>query len=274
MIDSQLLEWSGVVVERGCNDVFHPVDVQIPFHYFALNCHELLVYKFKNDRGEMETVQMETGQIWVHPANVPFTHEVNQHSEYLLVAIDPAKAAACVPELHRQGEWTFQSNRTSNDPRLKLLMETLEAEIKCNGENGVLFSDTLVTAISAHFYRNYGSVGSKVKKAVRKLSAERFKEADAFLRAHITENVSIDDVARTAGLSRFEFIRQFKAVTGIPPHQYLLNLKLEEARSRLRRGMEIGSVAFDLGFADQSHFTRHFKARYKATPRQFRLSKV
>jgi AraC family transcriptional regulator len=215
----------------------------------------------------METLRMETGQIWVHPANVPFTHQVDQHSEYLLVAIDPAKAAACVPDQHNKGKWTFRGSRTADDPRLKLLMETMEAEVKSKGENGVLFSETIVTAIRAHFYKNYGLLGPKPKTSPRQLSPDKFAKADTYRRAHLTEAVSLNDVAKVAGLSRFEFLRQFKAVTGLPPYQYLLNLKLEESMSRLKRGSEIAEVAYDMGFADQSHFTRHFKFRYKMTPK-------
>ena len=210
---------------------------------------------------------MDTGRIWVHPANVPFTHQVTQRATYLLVAIDPAKAASCVPELHQQGRWTFRCDRTADDTKLRLLMETLESEVASRGESGLKFFESIVTALTTHYYLTYGTLEKTVTRAPPRLSEERFSRAERFLRAHIAERIGLEDVAKAAGLSRYEFIRQFKAVAGVPPHQYLLQLKLDEGRKRLLRGQGIAEVAYDLGFADQSHFTRHFKTRFQMTPR-------
>ena len=264
-VTSALLRWEGVVVERGGNPEFHPQDVTVPLHYLALNCHEPLIFEAKDARGKYRPARIDPGCLWINPAGMPFSHHVTRYNEYLLVGIDPQRAAAAVSELSASGLWEFRNVYNVKDTRLKLLMETLLAEVECGGENGPLFVETLLTAICAHFYRNYATrrIG---EQAPRKLPGERLTKVTDFMKARLGDDTGLDSLARLSGLSRYEFIRQFKAATGLPPHRYLLRLRLEEARRRIGQGSGIAEVAYDLGFADQSHLTRHFRALFKTTP--------
>ncbi len=85
------------------------------------------------------------------------------------------------------------------------------------------------------------------------------RKAKAFLREHYTETTRLHELAREAGLSRFHFLRSFSSEVGIPPHAYVLQLRIARARELLRTGMPAVEVAVSLGFADQSHFARHFR---------------
>lgn len=82
-------------------------------------------------------------------------------------------------------------------------------------------------------------------------------------------NIDLDTLASRAGLSRFQALRSFKARYGLPPHAYQLCLRISEARRRLLGGAQAAEVAAYCGFADQSHFTRHFKRLSGVTPTQY-----
>lgn len=92
------------------------------------------------------------------------------------------------------------------------------------------------------------------------------RRAVDFLHAHISSNCSLEELSRVARLSRFHLLRSFSRDCGVPPHEYQIQLRIAEARRRLRQGWPILGVALDLGFADQSHFTRHFKRIVGVTP--------
>jgi len=84
--------------------------------------------------------------------------------------------------------------------------------------------------------------------------------------------------AAAAGLSRYHFLRTFKAVTGLTPHQYTLRTRLREVAARLRDSagdsrQRILDVALDSGFGDLSAFNRAFRAEFGMSPRAYRATK-
>jgi AraC-like DNA-binding protein len=78
------------------------------------------------------------------------------------------------------------------------------------------------------------------------------------LHDQVIEGVSLDELAADCGVSACHLVRCFSADVGIPPHQYLLHLRVERARELLTHGKPSTEVAHELGFSDQSHFNRHF----------------
>ncbi|MEW6665176.1 MAG: helix-turn-helix domain-containing protein [Thermodesulfobacteriota bacterium] len=73
-----------------------------------------------------------------------------------------------------------------------------------------------------------------------------------------------------ANLSEFHLLRSFRAVVGLPPHAYLIQRRIDYARSHLSRRLPIVQVGLETGFTDQSHFTRWFKKIVGITPGQYR----
>ena len=82
-------------------------------------------------------------------------------------------------------------------------------------------------------------------------------------------NMDLNTLAKRAGLNRFEALRAFKKRYGLPPHAYQLCLRVHHARDLLLEGASPADVAARCGFADQSHFTRHFKRFYGITPAHY-----
>ncbi len=82
---------------------------------------------------------------------------------------------------------------------------------------------------------------------------------------------SIDTLAAVSGASRFHFMRLFKAVTGLSPNQYVLNVRLRAAAARVAdTKAPVSEIALDCGFNDISHFNTYFRATFGCTPRQMR----
>ena len=84
------------------------------------------------------------------------------------------------------------------------------------------------------------------------------------------EDVPLAELAGLVGMSRYQLIRAFRRSTGLTPHAWQLNQRINLARERMRAGADIASVAHDLGFADQAHFQRLFKAHTGVTPGRYR----
>ncbi|MGG1518136.1 helix-turn-helix domain-containing protein [Paenibacillus oryzisoli] len=98
------------------------------------------------------------------------------------------------------------------------------------------------------------------------------QRALAYLYDCYEQPVSIDELAALALQSRFHFIRSFRKATGTTPYQYLLGLRIEEAKRRLRRTeTPIGKISADLGFSSTSQFHRAFLKMTGATPQGYRM---
>lgn len=91
--------------------------------------------------------------------------------------------------------------------------------------------------------------------------------------AHVKERwdqpVPLAELAAVAGLSRFELVRRFSAQVGLPPHAFQVDLRIANARERLRRGDAPADVALACGFADQAHLTRTFRRHVGITPARY-----
>jgi AraC-like DNA-binding protein len=110
------------------------------------------------------------------------------------------------------------------------------------------------------------------RRAGGKISAGRFLPHSAvdrgrvFIDEEFRRPIDSTMLEKVTGLDRFEFARVFRHVTGTSPHRYLVGRRLAAARHAILQHAELADVAHWAGFSDQSHMTRHFKARYGITP--------
>lgn len=96
--------------------------------------------------------------------------------------------------------------------------------------------------------------------------------ARELLGSRLMEPPSLEELAAAVGLSPFHFARVFRKATGLPPHAWLKQRRLEQARALLKQGCMPVNVAMQLGFADQSHLSRQFKQAYGVGPGEYRLA--
>lgn len=120
----------------------------------------------------------------------------------------------------------------------------------------------------ALFLLSYGKAGRAPRKSVNEPSGVR--AAIMCMNDRLGEpTLSIEDLAAAAGLSPFYFMRSFRKSTGMTAHNYLIQLRLNAARDRLRHHAPAAAVALECGFFDQSHLIRHFRKAYGGTPGRY-----
>jgi AraC-like DNA-binding protein len=101
----------------------------------------------------------------------------------------------------------------------------------------------------------------------------RITRAVRHLAAHVDGQHTIADLARLVNLSPYHFLRTFKAVTGVTPHQWLLRARLREAARRLADTREpVTGIALEAGFEDLSNFIRSFRAEFGLSPQRYRAA--
>jgi AraC-like DNA-binding protein len=91
----------------------------------------------------------------------------------------------------------------------------------------------------------------------------------AHIDRHYASPLTLTELATLAGLSLHRFVTVFRSQVGIPPHQYVCRMRVQQARTLLGQGLPLVVAALDSGFCDQSHLSRHFKRQYGVTPGRF-----
>ncbi|MFV3304791.1 helix-turn-helix domain-containing protein [Pseudomonas sp. NY15181] len=100
-------------------------------------------------------------------------------------------------------------------------------------------------------------------------SGGRIVQLQDWLAADLARQPSLDEMAAFAGLSKFHLLRSFQKQVGLSPRQWAMQLRTRRAQGLLRGGLAASDVAHALGFADQSHLNRHFRAAYGVSPGSF-----
>ncbi|MCF3641580.1 AraC family transcriptional regulator [Rhizobium sp. TRM95111] len=132
---------------------------------------------------------------------------------------------------------------------------------------GALEADESMFSVLAAMFRRHGSA-ILVPVATRETTA--VERARDYLVENFQSDIGLEELATVAGLSRSHLIRAFRKQFHITPHAFLTDRRVRAARTLLRAGSAPADVAAECGFADQAHFTRHFKARTGVTPGQYR----
>ncbi|WP_025691893.1 AraC family transcriptional regulator [Paenibacillus zanthoxyli] len=96
------------------------------------------------------------------------------------------------------------------------------------------------------------------------------RKAMDMLHSNLETVLKLDEICKELNLSKFQFIRLFKAHTGISPYQYFLNCKIERAKQLIEKNGDIYSAVAECGFVDLTHLNKHFKSVYGTTAFEYR----
>jgi AraC family transcriptional regulator len=121
--------------------------------------------------------------------------------------------------------------------------------------------------------QRYGELRSKALDFSRGFTASHYKRVLDFVAERFGGSITIEEMARVAGLSPAYFSRLFKEVLGDSPYQFVMDYRVEQAKRMLsEKGRSLADIALACGFADQAHFSRIFKRLTGQTPRAFRAA--
>lgn len=186
---------------------------------------------------------------------------------YRMFYPSPALVAGALEEPRRSassGEWGVGQHVIDDH---ELYREFVGLHVSSQRKETLLERQTRIAVFLRRLFARHGNFLPEARRAgaaPRTVALVR-----DYLHANAESQVSIADLAQAAGVSGTQVIRAFSAGTGMPPHSYLVSLRVERAKALLRSGIGLAEAALDVGFSDQSQFTRHFKRLTGVTPGRF-----
>jgi AraC-like DNA-binding protein len=156
------------------------------------------------------------------------------------------------------------------DPAIERLGRALLTAESMDASFGRLYADALGLAVVSHLLHGYTGGETGARRRSTALQQWRLTRALDYIEAHLSESVALADLAEAAGLTRMHFAAQFRAATGLRPHEYMLRRRIERAQDLLRREpISLADVALSVGFQTQAHFTTVFKRFVGRTPHRW-----
>lgn len=172
--------------------------------------------------------------------------------------------------LSGKGDVNFGTQGIRHDPLMARRM--LQAASVMKQSNDPLEKECVMYQILNLLVGHYGE--RSVKGSRQHFLRADIRQAIDFLHGNYALPLTVKAIAQAAGLSEFYFMRTFQKMTGLSVHQYLTQIRLMRAKGLLAKGIGAAQVASDIGFFDQSHLIKHFRAHFGTTPGVFAAASV
>jgi Transcriptional regulator containing an amidase domain and an AraC-type DNA-binding HTH domain len=232
----------------------------------------------ESDHDEWISSHIKSGSLYLTAAAVPYQFKWRRLSaepfRVLLVVLSLPLLEQALMSLYGDKAKQAEMRDISGfeDPLLIHLLSCLRSELN-QSEASRMYVQGIGQSIAVHLSRNYVQFSdpSKIKS---KLPRYLLKKITDWMKANLAEEFRLSRLAQQAQMSEFHFNRLFKKAIGIPPSQYLIRLRIEEAKKQLRETKQtILAIANNVGYANPSHFARLFRKETGLTPREYRDNK-
>src|ERR1700731_4356308 len=169
------------------------------------------------------------------------------------------------------GEVELRPSRKFADSRLSSLVAAARAEMVAGFPSGRLFLDSVEQAMAITLVNGHAVRHRPVQIYRGGLGSARLRRIKELVRAKMEDELSLDEMAQSVGLSTAHFARMFRKSTGETPHQFVLRQRLERAKAMLRApDARVLDVAVACGFKTQQHFAQVFRDVCRVSPTEYR----
>jgi AraC family transcriptional regulator len=171
--------------------------------------------------------------------------------------------------LGAHGDSSLPLRINAREPVVASLLADLSASTARGTDPGTLYVEHLVGLAWSRLARPAACVRSTRRAAP--MDARSLARVDEYVRTHLSADLSVTDLARALELAPDTFARKLKAATGLSPHAFVLERRVERAMQLLAETHSgIAAIAHEVGFSSQSHLTEVFRRRRGTTPHAYR----
>jgi len=209
------------------------------------------------------------GSVNVLPAGMPYTYSCDGVRETLHLSI--AKEPACDDDAADSDAIpSLRPLFAAADPLIVSIGTALLSEAIAESQDR-LYGESMATALRAHLARHYGRSRSAAGAPASAMTRRQMQRVLDFIESHLAHALGLGALAQVAGMSRTRFLSGFKRTTGVSPHRYLMNRRVERAKVLLADlDLSLHEVAAQLGYSEQASFSRVFRRIAQITPGAYR----
>lgn len=226
-------------------------------------------FKYRSERG---SVVLTPGSLLLGAADESFecSHEHGGGDRCVSFNYEPAFFERLAADsVGKRASLNFPVHRLPELPSLIPL--TAEAQLGLHLPRSVAFEE-LALELAGRVLTTLDGAPVSMKEPTTR-DERRIATAVRFIELNFRQPLSLEELSALVGISPYHFLRTFRQVVGLTPHQFLMRRRLREAAVRLRTTDELVlDVALDAGFGDLSNFNHTFRAVFGTTPTKYRAS--
>jgi AraC family transcriptional regulator len=214
---------------------------------------------------------VRSGHLWIIPRSVPHASSFQGPHGGVLLSLGGSQLDCHIGPLMHGGRIELAPVFNLEDGQLEHLLRALLAVAQDGSDADPLMGELLVNAACIRLAKRYAV--SKLNVVPRRggLPEARLKRVLEYIDANEGRNITLSELARVANMSLYYFAVLFRQSTGLSPHQYVLNQRVEHAKELLRDPkLSVLDVSISVGFEHQNNFARAFRRVIGASPTQFR----
>lgn len=168
---------------------------------------------------------------------------------------------------------TLDEQIFADDPRITLMYRQFLLGCDWQQAANQLTLSSASTLLLTHLLQHYSNVQWRLPAVTGGLAPVVLRNTLEFIDAHLSDPLTLAELAAQAALSEYHFARMFRQSVGLAPHQYVMQRRIDHARQLVRNStLPLTEVALRCGFSSASHFSNRFKAATGATPSQLRAA--
>lgn len=168
---------------------------------------------------------------------------------------------------------TLDEQIFADDPRITLMYRQFLLGCDWQQAANQLTLSSASTLLLTHLLQHYSNVQWRLPAVTGGLAPAVLRNTLEYIDAHLSDPLTLAELASQAALSEYHFARMFRQSVGLAPHQYVMQRRIDRARQLVRNStLPLTEVALRCGFSSASHFSNRFKAATGATPSQLRAA--
>jgi AraC family transcriptional regulator len=241
-------------------------------HFFSHRLRELCPVEWRIAGGSLKRKLVQGGEICIMSKDTPVWGRCSVPTDVLIFSFSSQILNAAAADSTSSARVELEGLQfTRRDRKLHIIGSLLETEVRAGCPTGRLYGEFLGMALAAHVLCTYAVFPLKTVQYRGGLPKYQLRHIVDYIQSNWAEDTSLQQLADLAEVSQFHFCRSFKQSTGLSPHRYILQLRIDEAKRLLKRTkLALSDVASRLGFSDQSHFTMVFRKLVGTTPARWR----
>jgi AraC family transcriptional regulator len=214
---------------------------------------------------------VKAGDIVISPANVLHSACWNGRANFTLLLLKPEYFSHIAFEHINPERSELLPSFAQEDPFVYGAGQNLKSQLQSQDIASRMYIDQLASCLFIHLTERYGLTKHKLSRNIHSFSAAELQQALDYFDDHINQNIGLAEISNLLGMSQYHFARLFKKAIGIPPAQYFMKRRLKKTAHLLATtSLDLGLIAEETGFTDQSHLYRTFCQHLLVTPRQYR----